>query len=331
MIFEQAHEVILDQVFLRLSDLMPNLDVYLKLEGLNPAGSIKLKTASAMVGDAEEKGMIQPGCHIIESSSGSLGIALAMVCTTKGYGFTCVTDPNTSRLSIQVIRALGGQVVEINQRDPLGGYLGNRIAYIERRLVQEPDLVWLNQYGNPANPAVHARQTATAITAEIPDIDALFVGAGTTGTLMGCVQHFRSASPATKIIAVDSEGSVTFGHPAGPRHIPGIGTSSRPPLLRSGVVDDVLLIPEVETVRTCRLLARRHGLVVGGSTGSVVTAIMRYAPQLPEGARVVAVSPDFGDRYAHTIYDDDWVADRLGVSAASLSPSDQPELSAVRR
>jgi N-(2-amino-2-carboxyethyl)-L-glutamate synthase len=330
VIYEHAYEMIADNVFLHLGDATADVDVYLKIEALNPAGSIKLKAAVCMVQDAERRGILRPGGRLIESSSGSLGIALAMVSATKGYSFLCVTDPNTSPQSLDIMRALGAEVVEVDWRDSSGGYLGSRISYIEQYLIEHPDMVWLNQYANPANWMVHDRCTAAAITAEIPRVDYLFVGIGTSGTLMGCVHHFRQVSPETKIIAVDAVGSVSFGTAPGPRYIPGIGASRRPAIFRPELVDEMMLVEEADTIATCRRLARQHGLFAGGSTGSVVSAILRRAPDLPPGCCVVGISPDFGDRYARTIYDDAWVAERFGPDCLAAGTADRTGLSTAR-
>lgn len=313
MIFRQPHEMITDDVFLDLEGLVGGSDVFLKLEGMNPAGSIKLKPAVAMVEDAERRGVLWPGGRMIESSSGSLGIALAMIAASKGYSFTCVVDPNVSPQSLDVIRALGAEVVRVDRRDANGGYLATRIAAVRERLARDPELVWLNQYANPANPHAHATGTATSILREIGRVDYLFVGAGTTGTLMGCVRHFRTFSPATRIVAVDSVGSVTFDAPPGPRYIPGLGASRKPEILRPGSVDTVVLVSEVDAVRTCRYLAGRYGLLAGGSTGSIVAAVMQT--DIAPGSRVVALSPDLGDRYVQTVYNDDWAAAPYGPDA----------------
>jgi N-(2-amino-2-carboxyethyl)-L-glutamate synthase len=312
VIYEHAHEIVVDDVFLHLDMASPKHDVYLKLEGLNPAGSIKLKSAVSMVEDAERRGVLRPGATVIESSSGGLGIALAMMLADKGYPFICVTDPNISPLSRDIMSALGAEVVEVDRRDAAGGYLGSRIAYIEQRVSADPALVWLNQYTNPANWRVHDQQTARAITAELSKVDYLFVGIGTSGTLTGCLNHFREVSPDTTIVAVDTLGSVSFGNPPGPRHIPGIGASKRPALFHPELVDEMMVVPEPDAVRTCRWLAARYGLFAGGSTGSVTSAILRRVPDLPAGACVVGISPDFGDRYARTIYDDAWVTEVFG-------------------
>jgi 2,3-diaminopropionate biosynthesis protein SbnA len=312
VILDNAYEIITDDLYVRVDGVLPDSELFLKIEGLNLAGSIKIKTAVNLITDAENRGILRPGDRVIESSSGSLGIALALVCAGKGYPFTCVSDPNASTHSTALIRALGAEVVIIDERDANGGFLGSRLEYLRKRLEVEDDLVWLNQYTNPANPEVHARCTAASVLREFGYIDYLFVGAGTTGTLMGCAQYFKRFSPHTEIVAVDAVGSVTFGHAAGPRHIPGIGTSRKPELCDPDAVDHVVLIKETDAVRMCRWLARERGLVVGGSTGSVVSAVAQMAVAIPRGKRVVAISPDLGERYLQTVYDDEWVTARFG-------------------
>ncbi|AZM56022.1 2,3-diaminopropionate biosynthesis protein SbnA [Streptomyces sp. WAC 01529] len=312
MIIHHAHKVVTDDVFLMLDGFLPDSEVFLKLEGLNPAGSIKLKAAVGMVEDAERHGRLGPGSRLIESSSGSLGIALAIVAAGRGYSFTCVTDPNVSPQSLAAIKALGAHVVQVEKRDANGGYLGTRIAYIRERLAEDSGLVWLNQYANPANPSTHARTTASSVLRNIGRVDQLFVGAGTTGTLMGCVSHFRAHSPHTKITAVDAVGSVTFGGRPQPRRIPGLGTSRTPELCVPESVDEVIHVAEPDAVRMCRRIARERGLLTGGSTGSVLAALAQAAPFIPSGSRVVALSPDMGERYLQTIYHDDWVHETFG-------------------
>jgi 2,3-diaminopropionate biosynthesis protein SbnA len=319
VIVENAYEIVTDEIFLHLPDMLraqpgapPDVEVYLKLEGLNPAGSVKLKTAVALIEDAERSGSLTPGARVVESSSGNLGIALSIVCSLRGYRFTCITDPNASARSIPTMRALGAEVLVVEERDANGGYLGSRIALIRRMLDADPSLVWTNQYANVANPKAHSERTAASILREFGVVDYLFVGAGTTGTLMGCASYFRTFSPMTHVIAVDSVGSVTFGAPAGPRHIPGLGTSRRPELCDPAHLHDVVFVTESDAVRACRKISAEYGLLVGGSTGSVLAAVESYCPRMTPGARVVAISPDLGDRYLDTVYDDGWVTSRLG-------------------
>jgi N-(2-amino-2-carboxyethyl)-L-glutamate synthase len=323
--YDTAQDLVFDRVFLRLDGLVPDIRLLLKIEGFNPAGSIKLKTAIGLVEDAERWELLRPGGHVIESSSGNLGVALSSVCAARGYRFTCVTDPNTSPQNAAYIRAFGGQVVVVDTKDANGGYLQSRIDYIHDRLEKTPSLFWPNQYANQANPRIHRDRTAAAILAEVPEVDHLFIGAGTTGTLMGCAAFFRDHSPHTRIVAVDAAGSVTFGFPPGKRHVPGIGTSRRPELCDPDLVDDVVLVPEVEAIRMCRAVARSRGIAVGGSTGSVLAAVARVGSALPSGSTVVAISPDAGDRYLTTIYDDTWVEERFGHHALAVpGPDDHP-------
>jgi len=297
---------------------------HLKIEGLNPAGSIKLKTARGMIEGAEAAGVDLSRTRLIESTSGNLGIALAAICAARGYLLTCVVDPNTNAMAAASIRALGAELVTITERDLNGGFLGSRIAYIERRLAVEPDLYWLNQYANPDNPAAHARHTAPAMLEAFDQIDDLFVGSGTCGTLMGCLVHFRRCSPETNIVAVDAVGSVTFGEPPAPRHIPGLGTSRRPALLGGHSPDQIVHVPEWETVRECRWLARTAGLLAGGSTGTVLAAVRRQEAEIDPQATVVAIAPDLGERYLSTVYDDAWVIDR-GLGRALAEPVESEE------
>lgn len=318
MIADKVYDLVTDNLFLRIRDVVDEAsgsELFLKIEGLNPAGSIKLKTATALVEDAEQRGRLRPGGRVVESSSGNLGVALSAVCAAKGYQFVCITDPNATRQSVATMRALGAEVIVVDQVDANGGFLGTRLDLINRMLAEDPDLVWVNQYANAANPRVHSLRTASAVLAEIEKVDYLFIGAGTTGTLMGCADHFRVHSPHTRIIAVDAVGSVTFGGEPGRRRIPGLGTSRRPPIARPDVVDELILISEIDAVRACRTLAKTHGLLVGGSTGSVYAAVAARAADLPPGSLVVAISADLGDKYLSTIYNDDWVREAFGDRA----------------
>ncbi|MEO3927658.1 2,3-diaminopropionate biosynthesis protein SbnA [Micromonosporaceae bacterium B7E4] len=317
MIYQGVHEIVTDDIFLLLPRFADRADVelYLKIEALNPAGSIKLKPAVSMIEDAERDGLLVPASRIIESSSGNLGTALAMVCAAKGYPLTIVTDLNANRAAVDTMRCLGATVTVIATPDVGGGFLRSRIAHIHRALAADPSLVWLNQYANPANPRAHRTHTASSIHKEFGTVDVLFVGAGTTGTLIGCVDYFREHSPQTRIVAVDAEGSVTFGAPPGVRHLPGLGTSVRPAILRDDGGDyDTCQISEVDSIATCRETARRYGLLVGASTGSVLAAVRRLIPTIPPGSRIVAVSPDLGDRYLETVYNDRWTTSRYPSS-----------------
>ncbi|WP_405989124.1 2,3-diaminopropionate biosynthesis protein SbnA [Streptomyces sp. NBC_00986] len=311
MIADYPFELSNGPAFVRLDGFQPAFETFVKLEGLNPAGSIKLTTAREMVESAEANGILHTAVRLIESTSGNLGIALAAVCAAKGIRVTLVTDPNTSPRSVRYMEALGAQVVTVTDRDHNGGFLQTRIDYITRRLVAEPELVWLNQYASPANPGAHRKITATQIVEEFGIPDWLFIGVGTSGTLMGCLEHFRSIGAPTRIVGVDTTGSVTFGGPAGPRWIPGLGTSRCPEIFHDDGFDKCV-VEEPETIRVCRQVARRYGLLLGGSSGTTLAAVEASGSRIAPGSRVLAISPDLGDRYLETVYDDDWVLARFG-------------------
>lgn len=288
--------------------------IHLKCEGFNLGGSIKIKAAAAILDDFAERNLL-PGPSgprtIIESSSGNMGIALSIVCRMRGLRFVCVTDPNASPASVRLMKAYGADVVVITDRDQNGGYLHSRIEYIRQRLKHSSDFLWTNQYANPVAMEVHARTTCPAILALCPRVDYLFVGAGTTGTLMGCCAYFRAHSPATQVIGVDTVGSVTFGGPPGKRYIPGLGASRRAELYDPALPHATILVPEAEAITMCRWIQKDFGVLVGGSTGTVLAGIRQLSGRLPSGSNIVAISPDFGDRYVDTIYNDDWVAERF--------------------
>ncbi|MEU8680723.1 2,3-diaminopropionate biosynthesis protein SbnA [Streptomyces sp. NPDC048611] len=289
-------------------DAVLGIPLHLKCEGFNFTGSVKQKAAREMVEAAEEAGRLSPGSVLVESSSGNLGVALSVIAASKGYRFLCVTDSRCNLASKRLMEALGATVHTIAEPAPEGGFLGARIAYVRALCARDPRYVWLNQYVNPANWRAHYRYTAPAIHRSHPRLDVLFVGAGTTGTLMGCARWYKEHRPGVRIVAVDSVGSVAFGHPPAPRMIPGLGSGVRPPLLDEDYVDDVVLVPEPDTVRMCHRLAGR-GFLFGGSTGTVVSGADRWLAERgrPAGLSAVAVSPDLGERYLDTVYHTNWV------------------------
>jgi 2,3-diaminopropionate biosynthesis protein SbnA len=317
MILSSPTAYLPEGVFIELGGFVAPAEIFVKLESFNAAGSIKLKPAIQMLDELQGAGRLHPGARIIESSSGNLGLALAMVCRARGYRFTCVSDPNLSPQSAGMMRAAGAEVVIVTRRDANGGFLQTRIDYIQRELAANPSLVWVNQYANPGNPRAHALSTAHEILREFPRVDYLFVGAGTCGTVMGCSEVFRRESPRTQIIAVDVEGSVTFGGRPGPRKIPGLGTSRRPEIADATRVDEVLVISERKTIAMCRELVRRYGILLGGSSGTVLTGLRERLVRPVAGEVAVAIAPDSGERYLDSIYDDEWVSRHFAEPVAA--------------
>jgi N-(2-amino-2-carboxyethyl)-L-glutamate synthase len=309
-------------------DLEPTFgqSLFLKCEGFNFAGSIKLKAATEMVEAAERDGVLMPGSVLVESSSGNLGVALSMIAASKGYGFLCVTDSRCNLSTKRLMQAFGSQVHVITEPADVGGFLGARINYVRALCASDDRYVWLNQYANPQNWKAHYRRTAPAIARQFPQLDVLFVGAGTCGTLMGCAHYFREWHRSVRVVAVDSVGSVTFGGAPGRRMIPGLGTSVRPAMLDESYVDDVVCVEEADTIRTCHRLAGR-GFLFGGSTGTVVSGAMGWlAMNGSQDLTAVAIAPDFGERYLDTVYQDNWVQDLYGEDVLRSD-----ELTAVSR
>ncbi|MCR3741873.1 cysteine synthase A [Actinomadura glauciflava] len=317
-IITSPQEFNVDDLYVDLRHVMQR-PLYLKCEGFNFAGSVKLKAAAAMVEAAERDGALTPGSIIVESSSGNLGIALSLIAASRGLRFVCVTDPRCNPASMRVMRALGAEVRVVSDRDANGGYLGGRIAYVRNLCASGDEYVWLNQYANRNNWLAHYRGTAPAIDREFPDLEVLFVGAGTTGTLMGCARYFREHRRPVTIVAVDAVGSVTFGGLPERRMVPGLGTSTRPALVDESFVDDVVHVPETDTIRTVHALASR-GFLFGGSTGTVVSGASRWldAKYPGEDPVAVAIAPDLGERYLDSIYEENWLREHFGDPAAIL-------------
>ena len=308
MIIESPLELIFRDLFYRIPAFAGGHDLFLKLEGFNIAGSIKIKTAVALVEDLEKRGIAKPGeTVLVESSSGNLGLALSVVCAIKGYEFICVTDPNATHTAVKGIELYGAKLIVVTERDSAGGYLGTRLKRIDQILHSNPNAVWLNQYANIANKNAHAKQTAEEIIAEFPTVDWVFVGSGTTGTLGGVAERLHQKFPGVNVVAVEPTGSVTFGGLPGKRNIPGIGTSVRPKLADLAKPDRIVAISEEKTVEACLSFVRDRHLLVGGSTGSVLAAVQQYASEFNDGDTIVAISPDLGEKYLDTVYDPKWV------------------------
>ncbi|GAA1939043.1 2,3-diaminopropionate biosynthesis protein SbnA [Amycolatopsis minnesotensis] len=301
--------------------------LYLKCEGFNFSGSVKLKAAAEMISSAERRGVLRPGATLVESSSGNLGVALSMIAADRGYGFVCVTDARCNDATRHMMEAFGAQVHVITEPAADGGFLGARISHVRALCAADSRFVWLNQYRNPDNWMAHYLHTAPSVAAQFPDLDVLFVGAGTTGTLMGCARYFRDSGRTTRIVAVDVIGSVTFGCAPGRRLIPGLGTSVRPAILDESFVDEVVHVSEPDAVRRCRELAAR-GFLFGGSTGTVLSGALSWlAGNAPgDSLTAVAIAPDLGERYLETVYNDEWVDEAYWPEAAYREgPAPLPE------
>ncbi len=285
-----------------------DMNLFAKLEYVNPVGSIKDRPAYWILKRAAERGEICDETTVIESSSGNFAAALAAFTRLLGLRFIPVIDPNISGTYESFLRRLCPTVVKVEQRDDTGGFLKTRLQMVKRLCATIPNAYWTNQYANRDAVEAHYELTAAEICAAFGSLDYVFIGVSTAGTIAGMSRRLKERYPKVRIIAVDSEGSVIFGGAPGKRHIPGVGSSIVPPLLAHALIDDVVLIPERETVRACRELLTTHGLFVGGSSGTAFAAVKRYAARMAgtPSPTVLFVCADRGTPYLDTVFDPSW-------------------------
>lgn len=295
----------------------PRIELLVKLEAANPGGSAKDRPARFMLEEALRRGDLQPGATVIESSSGNMGIGLAQACRYHGLKFICVVDPRAQQQNLDIIKALGGQVVMV--AEPLGGdFLAARIAKVCELLEHNVSSYWPNQYANPDNPQSHYEGTIREVDEALEgNFDVLFVATSSTGTAQGCRNYLRERGRDVRVVAVDAEGSVLFGGSAGPRHIPGLGAGKEPKLAAGQRFDDVVRVSDLECVVGCRRAAKREAMLVGGSAGGVLMTASRMQAEL-EGKRCVAILHDSGTRYLQTVFNDQWVKESLGCDTVTL-------------
>lgn len=296
------------------------LSVIGKLELLNPGGSVKDRPARFIVEQGLKAGTINARTPIVESSSGNLGVALAMVARAYGLTFTCVVDPKISPANLRVLRALGARIDIVHERDEQGGYLGTRIRRVQEIVKTAPGTVWINQYANELNWRAHYEGEGEEIVRDLgAPVDVLVVAVSTTGTILGLARRLREHNPRVRVVAVDAAGSVIFGGPPARRELPGMGASRVPELFSPAEIDEFVHVNDREAVHGCRALAAHEGIFAGGSSGAVVTAIRKLMPRLPRPSTVLTVLPDRGDRYLDMVYNDAWV-DRLDGVDGELRP-----------
>ena len=288
----------------RLNRLPPAFDckaeILAKLESFNPTASVKDRIAGAMVEAAERDGTIEPGQTVlVEPTSGNTGIALAMVAAARGYRLILTMPDTMSTERRSMLRAYGAEL----QLTPGSEGMQGAIT-LARELVNEiPGAYLLQQFDNPANPAVHAQSTAEEIWSDTGgSLDAFVAGVGTGGTITGCARVLRERQPNLQVVAVEPAASpVLSGGSAGPHRIQGIGAGFVPPVLDPDLIDEVMTISDDEAMDIGRRLAREEGLLSGVSSGAAVAAALQLG-QRPsmEGRRIVVILASFGERYLST-------------------------------
>ncbi len=269
-------------------------DLYAKLEYLNPGGSIKDRAAVGMIRRAEKEGKLKPGSTIIEATAGNTGIGLSLIGVNKGYHVIVCVPERFSEEKVKVMGALGARVVRTPDAEGMEG----AIAKARQIASEVPDSFIALQFENPANPEFHEETTAREIFDQMQgQIDAIVIGVGTGGTFSGVSRFLKKRLPNIFAVAVESEGSVLQGGPAGAHKVEGIGVSFIPKTFDPKMADEIIEVSDVDAFATVRELARKEGVLGGSSGGANTFAAMQIAKRLGPGKRIVTVIPDSAERY----------------------------------
>jgi cysteine synthase A len=296
MKYENILETIGNTPHLRMRKLFPEAEnVWVKLERSNPGGSIKDRIASAMVSDAEDKGILQKGATIIEPTSGNTGIGLAMVAAVKGYRIILVMPESMSVERRNILRAYGAEIVLTPREKGMKGSMARA-----EELASEITPSWIpSQFENSANPAIHEATTAQEILADFPGgIDYLVTGVGTGGHISGVARVLKKEMPALKVFAVEPiESTVIAGGDPSPHKIMGIGAGFIPKNLDTSLLDGTFAVTKSEAYEYARRAAKEEGLFGGISSGASLAAVAKLLAEVDKSSVILSFNYDTGERY----------------------------------
>ena len=281
---------------LRLTRLPPpnSAEVFVKLEYLNPGGSVKDRAAIGIIEHAEREGRLKPGGVIVEATAGNTGIGLALIGVNRGYQVALFVPENFSEEKVIIMRALGAEVVRTPDEEGMSG----AIRRAQELADNTPGAFMAAQFENPANPDYHYQTTAQEIFEQMDGrIDAMTIGSGTAGTFTGVARYLKQRLPEVWMVAVETEGSVLGGGPPGPHKVEGIGASFIPKNFDGSVCDEILMVNDDNAFNTVKELAAKEGVLSGSSGGANVFAAFQVAQRLGRGKRVVTIIPDSAERY----------------------------------
>ena len=292
-------------------------EVYVKADYMNPGGSVKDRIGTAMIDEAEKKGLLKPGGTIIEGTSGNTGMGLALVCAVRGYKMVFTITDKQSKEKIDLLKALGAEVIvcptAVEPEDPRSYYS------VAKKLAREiPNSFYPNQYENPMNPEAHYRTTGPEIWEDSEGRITHFVcGMGTGGTISGAGKYLKEKNPGVKIIGVDPVGSLYYDFVKTGKTgkaltyvVEGIGEDFFPATMNLKILDEIVQVTDQECFVWARRLVKQEGIFTGGSGGGCISATLRVAQQCKAGDFVVAFLPDTGMRYLSKVYSDEWMRER---------------------
>jgi len=285
-----------DTPMLQLKKLVPSgsAEIFVKLEYLNPGGSVKDRAAIGLIERAEREGKLRPGGTIVEATAGNTGIGLALIGVNRGYKVRMFVPEKFSEEKVMIMRALGAEVIRTPEDEGMQG----AIHRANKLVASDPSAFMTAQFENSANPDFHYQTTAREIFEQMEGrIDAVIVGSGTAGTFTGIARFLKERLPKVLTVAVETQGSVLGGGQPGPHKVEGIGASFIPKNFDRSVCDEIMIVTDDQAFDMVKQLAAREGVLGGSSSGANVFAALKVAKRLGAGKRVVTLIPDSAERY----------------------------------